>query len=154
MEIWSLMIALCSAVISGVSIFVSIFTYSKAVEHDRKQDTLEAFNRLQNEVLDKITFNKKDVAEVASDVGSDEYKTLSKYLARIEHFCVGVNTEIYDIDVLKRLAGKYFIGIFEKLRPLIEKKRKLNTTDKHYAEFESTAESLRRRYFNNEHKTS
>ena len=154
MEIWSLVIALFSAIISGVSIWVSISTYNRAVEHDRKQDTLEAFNRLQNEVLDKIVLTKKEVRNIAAVVGSDEYKTLSKYLARIEHFCVGVNAEIYDIDVLTRLAGRYFIGIFEKLSPLIEKKRAINTTDKHYDEFERTVEDLRRRYSNDEHKRS
>lgn len=154
MEIWSLGIALFSAAISGISIWVSIDTYKKTVEHDKKQDTIEAFNRLQNEVLDKIVLTKKEARNIAAVVGSDEYKTLSKYLARIEHFCVGVNAEIYDIDVLKRLAGKYFIGIFEKLSPLIEKKREINKTDKHYDEFERTVESLRRRYSNDEHKRS
>ena len=133
---------------------MSIDAYKKTVEHDRKQDTIEAFNRLQNEVLDKVVLTKKEVRSIADTVGSDEYKTLSKYLARIEHFCVGVNAEIYDIDILKRLAGRYFIGIFEKMSPLIEKKREINKTDKHYDDFERTVDALRRRYSKDEHKRS
>lgn len=54
---------------------------------------------------------------------------------RIEHFSVGVNSDIYDVDIVKRLAGKHFCALYDKLLPMIEKKRRINKSDKHYDEF-------------------
>ena len=57
-------------------------------------------------------------------------------------FSVGVNTEIYDLKIVKRLAGKHFCMLYDKLLPMIDKKRKINKTDRHYDEFEKLVEEL------------
>ena len=140
-------ITIISAALAVASALFSVFTYYKTVSHDRKQATLEAYNRLQTEVFDKFNLiTKKQIKEISDNPRSDEYKNLSKLLARIEHFCVGVNTEIYDVGVVERLGGKYFLGVYEKSRPLIDKKRDINKTANHYYEFELTIEKLRERY--------
>lgn len=64
-------------------------------------------------------------------------------MARIEHFSVGVNSDIYDIETVKRLAGKHFCALYGKLSPMVEKKRKINKTDKHYDEFERLVSELK-----------
>ena len=47
-----------------------------------------------------------------------------------------VNSEIYDIETVNRLAGTYLMGLFDKIEPVIQKKRSLNTTEKHYKQTE------------------
>ena len=129
MEIISLIIALVSVVVAVASVIFSVITYNRTVKHDRKQATLEAYNRLQAEVFDN--FNKYTPAQIRSicdEPTSPEYKTISGYLARIEHFCIGVNEKIYDEDIFYAMAHGYFDGhqLKKRIEPLLEAKNKSN----------------------------
>ena len=136
-------ISIISLFFAAISFLHSFFVYSQTVKHDKKQATLDAFNILQEQVLDKINlYSNSKIKEIAEDARSKEYKELTILMARIEHFSVGVNTEIYDLKIVKRLAGKHFCMLYDKLLPMIEKKRKINKTDKHYDEFEKLVEEL------------
>ena len=53
-ETLSLVITVGSALLALASAGFSCFTYFKNIRHDRRRDTLEAYNRLQNEVFDKL----------------------------------------------------------------------------------------------------
>ena len=133
--------------LSGISMAVSVITYCQNIRHDRKRDTLTAFNNLQHEVLDKINgYTKKQITEISQNPRSPEYKELSSLLARLEHFSVGVNTRVYDRKIVIRMAGIYFVSVYDKLSPLIEKKRTLIKTEKHYDEFERLAGQVRKIY--------
>lgn len=137
MDILTIILSILSFALSVVSMIYSIRVHRDSVVHDTKQHTLDAFNQLQEQVLDKInTYSKSDVIEISKDPHTNEYKEISSLMARIEHFCVGVNSAIYDIDTVKRMAGRYFVGVYEKLLPMITKKREINKTEKHYDEFE------------------
>ncbi len=140
-------INITSLILALGSVAFSVFTYISSILHDRKQATLDAYNVLQNQVLDNLnTYKICDIKKIAEDYHSDEYKKISVMIARIEHFCVGVNTKIYDKKTVKRLAGRYIIGIYEKLEPIIIKKRQLNKSDKHYDEFEKLTIKLKKLY--------
>lgn len=137
-------ISIISLFISAFSFVFSLVTYQKNVVHNRKKSTLDAFNILQEQVLDKLNiFSKKDVKNISKNTKTDEYKCITTLMARIEHFSVGVNSNVYDIKVLKRLAEKHFYAIYDKLLPMIENKRKINKTDKHYDEFELLIKNLK-----------
>ena len=143
MDIVTLIISIASIILAVISAVHSIYVYIQTVKHDKKQATLDAFNILQEQVLDKINlYSNSKIKEIAEDARSKEYKELTILMARIEHFSVGVNTEIYDLKIVKRLAGKHFCMLYDKLLPMIEKKRKINKTDKHYDEFEKLVEEL------------
>ena len=143
LEIATFVLSIISILLAVISAVHSIYVYIQTVKHDKKQATLDAFNILQEQVLDKINlYSNSKIKEIAEDARSKEYKELTILMARIEHFSVGVNTEIYDLKIVKRLAGKHFCMLFDKLRPMIEKKRKINKTDKHYDEFEKLVEEL------------
>lgn len=143
MDIVTLIISIASIILAVISAVHSIYVYIQTVKHDKKQATLDAFNILQEQVLDKINlYSNSKIKEIAEDSRSKKYKDLTILMARIEHFSVGVNTEIYDLKIVKRLAGKHFCMLYDKLLPMIEKKRKINKTDKHYDEFEKLVEEL------------
>lgn len=126
MEIALSVIALVISVMSGIFALVS-FLWTAA--RDRKQATLEAYNRLQAEVFDPInTYSPEEVEEICEDTKSMEYKILSGYLARIEHFCVGINNKIYDDKVFYSLAHGYFDGhqLRKRIAPLLDVKNTSN----------------------------
>ena len=148
MEVPTFIISIVSIILAIISAGHSIFVYLQTVKHDKKQTTLDAFNILQQQVLDKINlYSNSKIKEISEDARSKEYKGLTILMARIEHFSVGVNSDIYDIEIVKRLAGKHFCAIYDKLLPMIEKKRKINKSDKHYDEFEKLVVDLKCLYY-------
>lgn len=123
----SLVIAIISAVLAVASAGFSCFTYFRNVIHDRRRDTLDAYNTLQNEAFDKLnTMKPANIREIADNPQSDAYKTVSGYIARIEHFCAGVNLGIYDRKTVYALAHGYLDGnmILSRINPIIEKKHR------------------------------
>ncbi len=120
--------------ISIVSLFCSLGTYICTVLHDRKQGTLDSFNTLQREAFDNL--NRISPAEIRDIVAhpkqrSDEYNTICGYVARIEHFCVGVNMRIYDKKTVYWLAHGYLDGLklLSRIEPVIDKKNRFDETD-------------------------
>ena len=124
METTLSVIALVISVISGG---FALYTFIWTAQRDRKQATLDAFNTLQNEVFDKLNLlMPADIQEIAKHPTSKEYKEVSGYIARIEHFCIGVNMNIYDRETVYHLAHGYLDGkvIVDRISPIIEKKHR------------------------------
>ena len=125
-------IAIVLSVISGG---FSFYTFLWTARRDRMQATLEAFNRLQGEVFDKLnTYKPAEIREICNDKKSEKYKTISGYLARIEHFCVGLNCGIYDKATFYALAHGYFDGhqIRSRIEPMIESKNSSNNAKERF----------------------
>ena len=127
MDTVSLVIAIISAVLAVASAGFSCFTYFRNVIHDRRRDTLDAYNTLQNEAFDKLNMMMPaNIREIAENPRSDSYTTISGYVARIEHCCAGVNLGIYDRKTVYTLANGYLDGkaILSRINPIIEKKHR------------------------------
>lgn len=162
-----LVISIIAIIISFVSILVSVVIYRKGVEREQRQATLDAFNILQEQVFDNLnqyTFaeikdicsnwkkaiednrNKKVLTEEEKEQQEkclSEYRKLSGYLARIEHFALGVNTDIYDTEIAERAATSYFVMLYRgKLKPLIEVKHSGKSDTEYYAEFRKLVERI------------
>lgn len=99
-------------------------TYYKGLRHDKKQDTLNAYNQLQEQALDKLyLIDIDEMKEIAKNPRNERYKEISTYIARIEHFCVGVNLEIYDRKTVYNLAHGFLDGtILKRIEPIINRK--------------------------------
>lgn len=144
-----LYISLAALLVSVSSVLVSVAIYRAGLLREKKQATLDAFNVLQTQVLDRLNhYRRYDIDEVAEDVHSADYKELSGLLARCAHFAVGVNTGIYDEKTVRRLAGRYIISLYDKMEPLIQKKRQLNQSERHYEEFEILTDKMKSYYRN------
>jgi len=112
-------------IVSSVTAAVfAVTTYLKDVKHDRLQSTLDAYNSLQEQSLDYLTnYTTDQIKEISKNYRTEEYKLLSTYIARIEHFCVGVNLKIYDRKTVYKLAGGFLDDvIYKKISPMIERK--------------------------------
>ena len=114
-------IAIVLSVISGGFAF---YTFIWTASRDRKQATLDAYNQLQEQALDHLNYYRPaEIADIAEDPRSQAYKEVSGYIARIEHFCVGVTQKIYDRKTVYKLAHGYFDGaVRDRIEPIIERK--------------------------------
>ena len=114
-------IAIVLSVISGGFTF---YTFIWTASRDRKQATLDAYNQLQEQALDHLNYYRPaEIADIAEDPRSQAYKEVSGYIARIEHFCVGVTQKIYDRKTVYELAHGYFDGaVRDRIEPIIERK--------------------------------
>ena len=140
-------------IISIISIVVSIITliHSIYLQHylSRKKATIEAFNKLQYEVLDKLVFDKKGNADlvVKNLDNPDCFKAYNDYrtlIARLEHFAIGVNQRIYSFKVVEMLAGSHLISLFSKVEPIIEKSNEYYPDKQNFKEFISLVEHLKK----------
>ncbi len=81
-------LSIIALVISLISGGFTFYTFWWTNRRDRRQATLEAYNRLQTEVFDNLnSYTPTEIRDICTDVKSPEYKTISGYVARIEHFC-------------------------------------------------------------------
>ena len=121
-----LILSIIAVIISAISIIWSAGTHVQMLKRERKQATLEAYNRLEAEALEPLDkFEPKQIREISKNTRSEEYKTVSALIARVEHFCVGVNEKIYDADVLYQLAHGFLDGrIMSRIQPMIDSKQK------------------------------
>lgn len=99
-------------------------TYYKGLRHDKKQDTLDAYNQLQEQALDKLyLIDINEIKEISKNPQNEKYKQISTYIARIEHFCVGVNDDIYDRETVYNLAHGFLDRTIKKrIEPVINRK--------------------------------
>jgi hypothetical protein len=85
-----------SIIIASLSAAFSFITYVVTVRHEKRKATIEAFNSLQNEVLDKFVSVKNDNAKIivenlSNEVYKNSYNDQRALIARLEHFAVGIN---------------------------------------------------------------
>ena len=140
MELASIIIALLSAIIS-------FGTYYKTFRYEKRKATIESFNILQNEVLDKFVCIKKENADMIVEnldntqckEAYDDYRTL---IARLEQFAVGVNKNIYDYKVVDMIAGRHLICLYIKIKPIIDKANEREELIVHYKNFVELVERL------------
>lgn len=164
-----LLISILAIIISLASVLVTVLIYKKELKRAQKQATLDAYNTLQVQVFDELNkytyYDIRHVCNVWNQVVEErkshkkvqltqeekderdrcfnEYRTLSGYLARIEHFALGVNTGIYDVKIAERAGTLFLKSLYNgKLKPLIETKSKGNSNVEYYAEFRKLVESI------------
>jgi hypothetical protein len=118
-------LSIIAIVLSAISGVFTAYTFLWTRARDCKQATLEAYNRLQAEVFDNLNaYKPSEIRDICFNTQSEEYKIISGYLARIEHFCVGLNYGIYDKKTFYALAHGYFDKdpLRKRIEPIIEKK--------------------------------
>ena len=140
-------------IFSIISMVLSIITLTNSIHVQQKlakrQTTIEAFNVLQNEVLDILMFdengNAKTIVEnlhnSKCEMAYRDYKIL---IARLEHFAVGVNQKVYDFKVVNKLAGIHLICLYEKIKPIIDNANKYTSEILYYGEFVKLIERLKK----------
>ena len=121
METANLLISLMTTIFTIIPIIFAVYTYHKDTKRKAQQDTIEAYVRLQRDVLSQISRLKpSEVRKFSHDRISDNYKQFTEYLMEIECFCIGLEQGIYDFDVFFALARDYFDDKKGPIRPTIQ----------------------------------
>lgn len=141
--------AAVSAIVSAVEANSARKTQALLRNEARKDRTILAYNRLQDAVLDKlVSYPKSEINNIIKtldevDMGFDlipeidiAYKDLKAMIAKCEHFAVGVNEGLYDINLVNRMGGIHLIYLYKKVAPIIERARINGHSDEPYKEFE------------------
>lgn len=136
-------------IVSVVALFLSAYQFLFERKLNRMAATIDALAELQKDVLNNEDFINAQVESILehhktlSGEFDVAWETISENLARIEQFAVGVNTKVYSIEILDRMAGSHIIKLFYKFKPIIIYKREKGNTDKRYREFEIMVTSLK-----------
>ena len=140
-----------SAIFAGVQLKNTQETEKQRLIHEKQKDTIDAFSKLQEEVLDKLASDSngnvklilENINEPKCKEAYDDYRVL---IARLEHFSVAVNSGIYDFDVLDRLGGEHIAFLYKKVKPVIDKANSFSHDKKYYCEFTELAEKLNEKH--------
>lgn len=145
------------AILLSLAAFVlSICQFCVERNRNRKEATIHAFDKLEESeaILFLFKATKKEIDDLVkwktksnhpkeqNTKKAEEWEQLSKALPLIEHFAVGINNKIYDIDTLNSMAGNLIISTYSNCEELIKYKRKGWGKGKNYAEFEEMAKAL------------
>ena len=135
-------------VLSAVAAGFSIWSFFLERNRNRQEATIRAFEELEKEVFQSEDYQSTPFEiETGYEGAKDKpaWKRSTYFLSKIEHFCVGIQAGTFDIKILNRLAGGFFIGQFEFWTPIIKTKRKddKEKTMQHYDEFEDVVNRLK-----------
>ena len=144
MEFASIIVAVISAIFSAV-------TYIKTFLYERRKATIECFNVLQNEVLDKfVSIKEQNAKTIIENLDNEQcrqaYGDYRALIARLEHFAVGVNKRIYDFKVVDKIAGIHLVRLYTKIKPIIDKVNEKEQSVNHYCNFVKLVKKLNRKY--------
>ncbi len=135
-------------IISVFALTFSVWQFFCERIRARKEATIHSFDELEADesVIYLLRLSKREIetileAKKSDNIDNDEWFRISKALALIEHFSVGVNNKIYDLKVLNSMAGNKMIDTYDKSADIIKYKRK--DSEKNYSEFESMVNSLK-----------
>lgn len=137
--------------ISFVALAFSLFEFISNGIINRKERTLNAFAALQQTVLDEGVLSDENIAIISTRLGSgtdlndESWREISHAMAQIERFAVGINSGVYDIRILNRMAGSYMIRKYASLLAIIYHKRKTGAFGKHYDEYDRMVRNLAKR---------
>lgn len=145
-EVIAAVAAAVSAVFAAVELHRSRKANEKSLIRERKEATIEAFNELQKDVLDFFVDTNTDNYEMMIKYYKDSdckkaYNDTKALIARLEHFAVGINENIFDFEVFDKLGGIHIMYLYEKVLPII---RKANSApgEEVYSEFTKLYERL------------
>ena len=138
-------LSIIALVISVISGGFALYTFIWTARRDRKQATLDAYNTLQEQALDTLNkYTGAEIKRIIEEKNKDEYRELSRCIARLEHFSVGVNTNIYDKQTVYELAHGYLdVAIWYKLQPVLEQKQK-GKKEEYYQNYRKLVDWMRK----------
>jgi len=108
------------------------------VKKDLREITSRVRNRLGiNDMFDHVTDEQIDMIMSDKDLRRD----VAEMLSLLNKFAVGVKHDIFNIDIINELSGKYFIKTHKQFEPYIKMVRM--NSDTLYSEYDILVEKLK-----------
>lgn len=140
-----------AVVISISALIFSMKQFYYERNRNRKEATIHAFDQLESSNSIKYLFScsQKDIEslvqryEQADIRNKDNWDLISGSLPLLEHFAVGINSGIYDLETLNRMAGNKIISVHNNCSKLLQHKRIGVGNEKNYSEFDNMVDRLK-----------
>ena len=128
-EIVSKLFGISAAIVAVLTGAFGVYTYFRDSKRKLCSDTIAEYKRMQEDVFKKLNeLTPNDVRVLTETADSTAYYELQDCLAKIEHFCVGINRGVYDFETVYQLSHGYFDYKLQRLfEPLLD--QKLNKYD-------------------------
>lgn len=114
------------------------------LEWRRKNETIrfsyEVFEEIDNllsRIKDKFQDETINVSDLQKDENAEMSKIIFKYLSLMERLSVGLNTDVYDLDVYARICRSKTVNAWKQLENIVERRRKDAGNELIYKEFET-----------------
>lgn len=139
--------AAISAILSAVAINRNRKLQESIKTDNKNKLTIDAINQLQTEVLDKLAIiNKKDVIFAVEEKDNPEvkkvYDNFRTFLARLEHFSIAVNENVYDFILVDKFIGVHLIYLYKKLEPITDTANKYSKDKDYYSQYKKLVKRL------------
>ena len=131
---------------------IRIASKSLKADHERrkKQATIEYLNNLRttyrkwNNTLIKKYGRDPAGMDTIEKIKADgkSWEILKDMLGMFEHLAVAVNSEVFDIDILNKMAGQYLVDVYQRWKTYIDQRRKDPNRELVYVEFEQLVHKL------------
>ena len=152
MEIVKVTIMAVAAIVGLIQLGLIYRTFKADHERRRKQATIEYLNMIRGhyrnvnqQLLNEYGQNPFGKEQVELLMNNPElWAMLKDLLGLFEHLAVGVNTGVFDIDLINRMAGDYLIGIFDRFTVYVQKRRIDSGLTSLYCEYEQLITQLKK----------
>lgn len=133
-----------------ISVIVAVVSIVNNNKRTQKQSTLEAFMQFKKDVEPYENmihdYSSDDINKIIQryEQGAQpkEWDEIKKYLATVERFATGVNTGIYDVEVVNKMGGYFLCEQYKTLYPIIQYKRQKDQNDCIYEEFRDMVNAI------------
>lgn len=142
----SLILGTISISILVSQLYLLYKSYKADHERRRKQATIEYVNNIRKSyrpLSDKLREKFKERVINTEEVSEEDQQDIKEFLSIVEHLSVGINTGVYDLNILSRMSGRYFRNMYEKLLPYINFARQDSGSNTTYCEFEEVYTRLK-----------
>jgi hypothetical protein len=150
-NILTLIIATTTAIILVVQAGLALKAFKADHERRKKQATFEFVQKIRPAWIDaKHAIEKrwgnepltsKELGEIDSNF--ELLKLVRNLLGLLEHLSVGMNTGVFDKDLMYRMSGSQLIGIYHRLHTYIKRAQKTNP--RAYIEYQDLVKSFEER---------
>ncbi|MBE6619205.1 MAG: DUF4760 domain-containing protein [Ruminococcaceae bacterium] len=116
-----------ASITSVLGSIVSVSVYRTTMKREKKILTIEHLSKIREEYSGGFPSEKNNI---------------EKYLKKMEFFCVGINSGIYDIKIVKKMSGRLLLEHYEKMKIYIQKKKHESS----WCEYEKVMKKLQKMY--------
>ena len=142
----SSIIEIAMLIIVSVQLYFLRKAYKADHERRKKQSTIEYLSRIRDiyRPVDRKLIEKYGKKALnPEDVDKADMADLREFLSVLEHLSVGVNTGVYDIELVNRMSGTFLLETHAKVTPYINFSRKDRGSDSIYQEFDVMSRKIK-----------
>lgn len=129
-EVLSIIADFLNVLVALLAIGISTWTYIHGLNRERRVDTIESLRRIRTKY-----FNTKSLSD----------KEKLQYLNEMEYFATGINSQIYDLEIVNKMSGGRLISQYKDwCENFIEERRRRPGSENAYSEYKRMIDELKK----------